>query len=82
MKKISPEQICFGLNNDLDRQSFSCFLQLAGNPEVAEILASRLSNEEIDDFVTVFTNLMRKHFSDKEYHNIFLQETKDHCHTD
>jgi hypothetical protein len=74
MKKISPDQICFGLNRKLDEQSFSCFLQLAGQPEVAETLSSRLSSEEINDFVTTFTELLKKHFSRSEYHSLFLQQ--------
>jgi hypothetical protein len=74
MKKISPDQICFGLNQDLDQSSFSCYLQLAGRPEVAETLASRMSSEEIDEFVTLFTGLLRKHFSGNEYHGLFLRQ--------
>ena len=73
MEKITPDQICFGLNQQLDQASFSCFLQLAGKTEVAETLASRLSSEEIDEFVTLFTGLLRKHFSGNEYHALFLE---------
>jgi hypothetical protein len=75
MKKISPDQICFGLSRQLDEQSFSCFLQLAGQPEVAETLSSRLSTEEINSFVTIFTDLLKKHFSGSEYHTLFLQQS-------
>lgn len=75
MEKISPDQICFGLNRQLDQSSFSCFLQLAGRPEVAETLASRLSSEEIDEFVTLFTGFLKKHFSGNEYHALFLQQS-------
>ncbi len=73
---IPPSQMCFGLNDQLDRQSFSCFLQLAGRPEFAEILANRLSSEEIEDFVSSFTALLRTHLSEDEYHNLFLHEDK------
>lgn len=81
MKKISPDQICFGLNRQQDERSFSCFLQLAGNPEVAETLASRLSDEEIDAFVNHFTDLLKKHFTSNEYHSLFLQQNLPGKHT-
>ncbi len=71
---ITPSQMCFGLNEKLDKQSFSCFLQLAGRPEFAEILANRLSSEEIEDFVSSFTALLRTHLSEDEYHDLFLHE--------
>jgi hypothetical protein len=81
MKKISPDQICFGLNRQLDEQSFSCFLQLAGQPVVADTLAARLSSDEINDFVTGFTHLLRKYFSENEYHKLFLQHESHAAHS-
>jgi len=74
---LSPSQICFGLDPELDRRSFSCFLQLAGNREFADILASRLDSGEIEQFVDMFTGLLRKHISESEYHRHFLH---DHSH--
>lgn len=76
---FSPSQICFGLNQDLDRQSLSCFLQLAGRKDFADTFASRLSSIEIERFVDEFTDLMRKHLSKTEYHRLFLQDdSHDH----
>jgi hypothetical protein len=71
---LSPSQICFGLDPELDRRSFSCFLQLAGNREFADILASRLDSNEIEQFVDMFTGLLRKHISKSEYHHHFLHD--------
>ena len=76
---FSPSQICFGLNETLDRQSFSCFLQLAGRVEFADLLAGRLSSEEIEQHVDAFTGLLKKHLSKNEYHQIFLGD-EDHHH--
>lgn len=75
---FSPSQICFGLNQDLDRQSFSCFLQLAGRTEFADLLAKRLSSEEIEEYVDSFTGLLRKHLSKNEYHQVFLGDDSHH----
>lgn len=75
---FSPSQICFGLDPDLDRRSFSWFLQLAGNRELADLLASRLDSGEIDQFVDLFTSLMHKHLSEAEYHRLFLHDDSHH----
>ena len=76
---INADQMCFGLSDELDRQSLACFLQLAGEKEFAETLAKRLTGEEILEFVDSFTGLLRKHLSEDEYHTLFLQD-KDHSH--
>ncbi len=79
---IPPSQICFGLSDELDKQSFSCFLQLAGRKEFAEILASRLASDEIDSFVNSFTEILRKHLTENEYHSLFLQDSSHHSTTE
>ncbi len=69
---IQPNSMCFGLSKDLDQASFFCFLKQIGREEFAKELASRASSEEIEVFVTEFTALMKKHFSENEYHRLFL----------
>jgi len=71
---FDPHQICFGLNREQNERSFSLFLQLIGNRELADVLAKRLSDEEIDCFVADFTKLIRQHLTEDEYHLLFLQE--------
>ena len=78
--KIQPDQICFGLSDELDRQSFSCFLQLAGKPEFADVLAGRLSSQEIDSYVNLLMGLLRRHLSEDEYHRLFLGDPALHQH--
>lgn len=77
---IQPDQMCFGLSEDLDKNSFSCFLRLAGDERFSTTLAQRLSSEEILQFVDSFTELMRKHLSEDEYHSLFLQDDTHHKH--
>lgn len=76
---IQPDQICFGLSSRLDKESFSCFLQLAGNKEFADAFAERLSSAEIDEFVSHFMRLLRTHLAEDEYHRLFLRDN-DHKH--
>lgn len=75
---FNPHEICFGLNRDHDEQSFSLFLQLAGNKEFAEVFAKRLPSETITQIVSEFTALMKQYLSEDEYHRLFLQEESPH----
>lgn len=74
---ISADQICFGLNRQLDESSLSCLLQLVGRPGFATLLAGRLTADEIVEVVDLFTRLMKAHLSKEEYHQLFLHRTAD-----
>jgi hypothetical protein len=76
---IDSSKMCFGLSEDLDKESFSCFLQLAGRAQFAESLAARLSSDEIDECVSFLMGLIVKHLSEDEYHSLFLCD-RDHSH--
>ncbi len=76
--KPDPGKICFGLTEEIDRQSLNTFLQLAGKKDFSELFSSRLSSDEILKYVDNFTVLLRKHLSEKEYHQIFLGDTSHH----
>ncbi len=75
---IDPHQMCFGLNQKLDRKSFNLFLQLMGRPDFAAILSSRLSSKEIQEMVDYFTGTLKANLSEDEYHELFLLEQSPH----
>lgn len=76
--KPDPSKICFGLTEELDRQSLATFLELSGQGDFCKLFAERLSSEEIIPLVDYFMNLLRKHFSENEYHRIFLGDSHHH----
>ena len=78
MKPPDPSKICFGLTEEIDRQSLSTFLKLCGQEEFSKLFAERLSSEEIIQLVDLFMNLLRKHLSEGEYHRIFLGDSHHH----
>lgn len=78
MMKPDPSKICFGLTEELDRQSLATFLKLGGQEEFAKLFAERLSSEEIIQFVDHFMDLLRKHLSESEYHRLFLGDSHHH----
>ena len=75
---LQPEKMCFGLTEELDRQSFATFLQLAGRSEFAKVFSERLTCEEINQFVDTFFGLLKKHLDENEYHQLFLLDPEHH----
>ena len=78
-KKIPFEQICFGLNRELDEQSLALFLHLFSKDELLATLIPRLKENEIMGLVQQLTELLHKHLAEKEYHEIFLGD-EEHSH--
>jgi len=78
--KPDPSTICFGLTEELDRQSLAIFLQLCGQDDFVKVFAPRLSGEEIINFVDHVMELLRKHLNEDEYHRLFLGEQQHHHH--
>ncbi|MBW2658754.1 MAG: hypothetical protein JRC87_04020 [Deltaproteobacteria bacterium] len=79
--KFDPDKMCFGLSEELDRESFACFLWLSGQPAFTEVLSSRITSEEIDTHITAFMGLLKKYLTNDEYHRFFLLD-ENHHHTD
>lgn len=77
--KLDPSKICFGLTSELDTTSCAIYLQLLGRKDFAELLATRLSSEEIEMLTDMVAGLLRKHLSKQEYHKLFLLDDH-HCH--
>jgi hypothetical protein len=77
---LDPTKMCFGLTDELDRQSLVTFLRLSGREEFAELLAARLSSEEIIHLADSFFLLFKKYLSKDEYHRCFLLDSHHHHH--
>ena len=73
------EQICFGLSRELDEQSLALFLRLFSREELLRTLIRRLTEEEISSLVDKLTGILRRHLTEKEYHELFLGDY-DHHH--
>ena len=78
-EKIPFEQICFGLDRELDEQSLALFLRLFSKDELLDALIPRLEEDEITGLVQKITELLHKHLAEKEYHELFLGD-EDHSH--
>lgn len=78
-KKIPFDQICFGLNRELDEQSLVLFLRLFSRDKLLDTLIPRLEEHEMTELVRQVTGLLYKHLAEKEYHELFLGD-EDHSH--
>lgn len=77
---LDPSKICFGLTDELDRDSLVTFLHLGGRAEFARVFAERLPSDEIIKYVDYFMQLLRNHLSEEEYHQLFLNDPDHHHH--
>lgn len=69
----------FGLNRPTDEQSLKELLEQFATRQVTDALVPRMTDDEINQVVDLLMGIMRNHFSDKEYHALFLNEP-DHHH--
>lgn len=76
--KLDASKICFGLTEEMDRESLCTFLQLCGRPEFAEEFSSRLNSDEITEIVDHLMKLLRDHLNENEYHRLFLNDPHHH----
>lgn len=82
MNTPDASKICFGLSEEIDRESFALFLQLAGRKEFAPLLARRCSSKEIIAAVDQLMALLRNHLNEQEYHALFLCDANHHHPTE
>ena len=72
-------RMIFGLNRTTDEQSLRELLEHFAHHRVTDTLIPRMTDEEINLVVDLLMKVMRNHFSDQEYHALFLNEP-DHHH--
>lgn len=71
--------VAFGFSREVDEESLKYYLQKFSEDDLVNVLVPRLSDEEIHQLFEFMGGLMRKYFSDGEYHQLFLKDG-DHAH--
>ncbi|WP_035273819.1 hypothetical protein, partial [Desulfogranum japonicum] len=69
----------FGFDRETDENSLREFLQQFSKEELLTQLIPRMTDEEINAIVDTLMAVMRAHFSEQEYHALFLDDP-DHHH--
>jgi len=70
------QQICFGLNHEMDCRSLAAFLKRFSNDALLATLIPRMSDDDITATLDFLTGIMHKHLRENEYHRLFLADEK------
>ncbi|MFO7556827.1 MAG: cytoplasmic protein [Desulfobacterales bacterium] len=66
--------IGLGLDRKTDENTIIYYLQKFSDDTLMNILATRLSDEELEEIFSLLTRILKKHLKDSEYHILFLKE--------
>lgn len=66
--------IAFGWDRETDEQSITCYLQMFSDDTLMKTLAGRLTDSEINEIHDLINRLLKAHFTESEYHRLFLKE--------
>ena len=71
-RESNDDDMVFGFDRETDERSLRSFIRRIAGQEMLDELLPRFSSQEIDSVVDLFTGLMKKHLTKKEYHHLFL----------
>lgn len=66
--------LCFGASRARDEATLISCLQKFSDDRVMEALVPRLSDDEREQLFDMLTEILKKHFSEEEYHRLFLKD--------
>lgn len=64
----------FGLDRDTDENTVRYYLQKFSDDALTEKLIGRLTADELSEIFFLITRIMKNHFSETEYHSLFLKD--------
>jgi hypothetical protein len=67
--------LCFGASRQQDEATLICCLQKFSDDQVVEALIPRLNDDDRELLFNMLTGILKKHFSEDEYHSLFLKDT-------
>ncbi len=66
--------LCFGASPEQDAATLICCLQKFSDDHVMQALVSRLSDDDRELVFNMLTGILKKYFSEDEYHRLFLKD--------
>jgi len=64
----------FGLDRTTDENTVRCYLQKFSDDAVTAAILQRLDATELAEIFDLISRLLRRHFSEDEYHRLFLKD--------
>ncbi|MDR1045301.1 MAG: cytoplasmic protein [Candidatus Adiutrix sp.] len=72
--EIYTGPLAHGLDRESDLATLQVYLQKISDDDLMAKLLPRLSQKEIDGFFNLLAVTLRRHFSEEEYHELFLRD--------
>jgi hypothetical protein len=66
--------IGFGLDRETDEKTIICYLQTFSDDAVMAAIIKRLGDGELLEIFDLINRLLRRHFTEAEYHRLFLKD--------
>jgi hypothetical protein len=66
--------IGFGLDRETDEKTITCYLQKFSDDAVMAAIIKRLDDGELLEVFDLINRLLRRHFTEAEYHRLFLKD--------
>jgi hypothetical protein len=66
--------IGFGLDRETDENTIICYLQKFSDDEVMAAMVRRMRPAELAELFDLINRLLRRHFTEAEYHRLFLKD--------
>jgi len=66
--------IGFGLDRETDEKTITCYLQKFSDDAVMAAIIKRLDDGELIAIFDLSNRLLRRHFTEAEYHRLFLKD--------
>ena len=64
----------YGLDRRTDESTVICYLQKFSDDAVMAAIAPRLDDRELAELFDLVNRLLRRHFTEAEYHRLFLKD--------
>lgn len=64
----------FGWDRETDEKTVICYLQMFSDDLLMKKLVTRLSDMELSEIYSMINRMLKTHFTDTEYHRLFLKE--------
>ena len=68
--------LAFGLDRETDEATLGSYLQMFTDDDVLKTLLPRMTDTELEEVFLNITGLLKKHFTEEEYHTLFLKEER------
>ena len=67
--------IGFGLDRETDENTLICYLQKFSDDAVMAAIIKRLDDHELAEVFDLINRLLHQHFTDDQYHHLFLKDS-------